>query len=281
MKSSHAPIVGALIILIVLVIAVPLATSEHLPISTSVSVVGKHLQGPLESAYVFVYVTNKAPFGTIPFRGVREDLGNVLTIERIDTKVTVDKAPYFSFSQAATTSITFEPPYDSVTRTITTTPARPPYAGRFSPVVLPGETVAVYYTSWAVECGDPAGVYEWTFTVHAAFQGSPIVLTDSGKFTVKQQTSACVGISVRSGSGGAVAGAGITLTDLDTNMEIATSLTDSLGNCLFYASDVPLVTDHSYKVEVTSLPPPFTQVTPDPPTFTWDGSSQYFVFTAT
>lgn len=284
MKSGHAPIVGALTILIILMIAVPLATSVRLPVKTSVFVVGKSLQGPGDSAYVFVYVTNNAPFGTMRFRGVREDLGNVLTIERIDTDVTVNNAEYFSFTQPVTTSITFAPPYDSVTRTITSTPS-PPYAGRWSPVVLPGETVAVYYVGWAVGCADPAGVYKWTFNVHATFQGSPIVLTDSGKFTVKHASSACVQISIHaSGTGDAVVGAGITLTDLDTSTVIATGSTDSRGNCFFYASKVPLVTGHSYEVGVTSLPLPFTGVIPDatyPPTFTWTGETQYVVFTAT
>jgi hypothetical protein len=282
MKSDHTAIVGALTILTILVIAAPLATSKPLPVSMSVTVVGKSLQGPGDSAYVFAYITNNAPFSTIPFRGVRENVGNVVTIESIDSNLTVNNKKFVSFTQPVTTSITFASPYDTVSRVITST-SSPPYAGRFSPVVLPGETVAVYYGSWAVGCADPTGAYKWTFTVHAALNGSPIVLKGSGTFTVEHSSPPCVGVTVLNESGDAVVGAGIALGDLSTKSIVATGSTDSHGNCFFYASSVPLVTGHSYEVYVPYLPPPYTYVTPDttyPPTFTWTGSTVYVLFTA-
>ncbi len=229
-----------------------------------------------EATLVFLYIKNNAPFEVYGFRGVREGLGNALEVESIYWDITVNGhsvgtwASGIPRTESITHSITFEPP--TVTRTITATFA--PWTGRWSPIVLPGETVAVYYGGWIVGCEEEAGVYEWIFTVHAKFQGSPIVLTESGKFKVENTYPPCaLGGVLTSVTGVPVVGANITLTDLTTSTTVATTSTNSYGVFFFDAATVGLITGHSYRVSITELPPPFTTVAPASSSFTWTGSS--------
>jgi hypothetical protein len=223
-----------------------------------------------EVTLVFLYIENNAPFGVYGFRGVREGLGNALILESIEYRLMIRGAAVISRTDSVRRDITFEPP--TVTRTITDTFGA--WVGRLSPIVLPGEKVAVYYGSNIVGCEEEAGVYEWIFTVHAKFQDSPVVLTDSGKFKVEASYPPCVMSGVlASVTGVPVVGATITLTDLETNDVVATTSTNSFGVFFFDASTVHLVIDRYYRLDITKLPSPFTTVSPSSCTFRWTGST--------
>jgi hypothetical protein len=227
-----------------------------------------------EATLVFLYIENKAPFGVYGFRGVREGIGNALEVEGIDWDILLHGDTVTHWEDSVTRSITFDPfePWLGVTRTITST--SPQWVGRWSPIVLPGETVAVWYGSWIVSCEEEAGVYEWTFTVHAKFQDSPVVLKASGKFKVEASYPPCVLSGVlASVTGVPVVGATITLTDLETNDVVATTSTNSFGLFFFDAATVGLVIDRSYQLDITDLPYPFKTVSPASSSFVWTGST--------
>jgi hypothetical protein len=253
----------------------PSATSSSF-IKASVVVTEQKLTNLGERTVVFLYIENKAPFPFVVYnRGVREGLGNVLKVESIDVQITANGVIVLSQTAPVTLSITFDPSASppTVTRTITTESTR--VVARLSPIVLPGEKVAVFYESWGVGCEEAAGVHEITFTAHATLNGSPVVLTESAKFKVERSFPPCVeGGVVTSVTGVPVVGATISLTDLTTNTLVATTSTDSMGNFFFDAATAGLVKDDSYQVEVT-LSPPFTTLWPSETSssFTWTGST--------
>jgi hypothetical protein len=242
--------------------------------NASVVVTRSKLSNRGEWTLVFLYIENRAPFGVLGGRGVREGLGNILKVDSIDVQLTLNGVPVAGFPRTdqLTVDITFEPP--TVTRTITAPFGI--YAGRWSPIVLPGERVAVYYATWGVGCGEGAGAYEYTFTAHATFQGSSVVLPAvSGKFKVEKTFPPCVaGLVATSVTGVPVVGATISLSDLTTGKLVATTSTDSFGNYYFDAT-VGLTVGDSYQVQVTALPAGFTTVSPSSTSdsFTWTGST--------
>jgi hypothetical protein len=255
-------------------LTVPALPKETSLFKASVVVTKNTLKTPNEVTLIFLYVKNEAPFGVYGFRGVREGLGNALTVEGVDWDVLLHGDTVTHHEDSVTRSITFDPDQNWLGVTRTTTSTFGQWVGRWSPIVLPGETVAVWYGSWIVACEEEAGVYEWAFTVHAMFQDSPVVLKASGKFKVEASYPPCVSKGVlASVTGVPVVGATITLTDLTTNTVVATTSTNSFGIFSIDAATAGLVIDRSYQLDIT-VPYPFTSVSPASScTFSWTGST--------
>jgi len=255
----------------------PQANSSSL-FKVTVVVTNSRLERLHDVTLIFLYVENRAPFTAVNMRGVREGLGDVLRIDSIDNEVFYNGVLGFSWTVKATSSVMFEPPM--VTRSIEMTSGPGQFAGRLSPVVLPGEKVAVFYGGWAIGCEEDfaIGNIVWVFTIHATFQDSPVVLVGSGKFRVENSFPPCVGgLLAADTTGVPVVGATISLADSGGDT-IGTATTDSGGFYFFDASTVGLQVGEQYtlEVEVSSLPAPYTSVEPSAITFTWEGSTVYF-----
>jgi hypothetical protein len=134
-----------------------------------------------EQLLLFVHDANPlANFGGPTGSPNRDTVPNTYVVSSVDETVTVNGAPYGGvFTVTPPPGTNFAPWSGHWVSTVVCTPATGPAPCTTvqSPAVLPGETTAVVFESWAHGSTDLNGTYVFTFTVHGTLNGRSISLT--------------------------------------------------------------------------------------------------------
>jgi len=149
------------------------AASKDPPLYAFVKLSKRELVGVGDSLQAIIYVANTAPIPRemAPMALTRDLYPNNYVVTSIDSEWFVNGVLHETSTFTVGLSVTRHEP----TATYTTTSSPPLFAGRWDPIVLPGEINGVLYFGWIVGPGEPSGRYMLKYTVHGIFNQAETV----------------------------------------------------------------------------------------------------------
>jgi len=165
MKRTHLVAVAITSALLLLLASSLIASaSKDPPLNAFVRLSKRELVGVGDTLQLIIYVANTAP---IPREKepTRDLYPNNFVVTSIDVQWFINGALHETWVFTVDLSVTREEP----TATYTTISSPPLFAGRWDPIVLPGEINGVLYYGWLVGANEPSGTYTLKFAIHGTF----------------------------------------------------------------------------------------------------------------